>query len=210
MKTTTQITPLVVVLLAASVVVQASFHASAASPGSKIQHVIYITQENHSFDNYFGTYPGANGFPPGISIPFNPINPGNGSVAPFRLDPSHPVNIVGDELPPGVSDPDQLSTTGTVQPFLLNESIGRDLNHAWLVAHEAYDNGKMDGFVAAENSVLTMGYYDRTEIPYYWDYADHYVLDDNFFSSLMGPSFPNHLYIASGTNGPPTAPIHGY
>jgi phospholipase C len=112
------------------------------------------------------------------------------------------VNIVGDELPPGVSDPDQLSTTGSVQPFLLNESIGRDLNHAWLVAHEAYDNGKMDGFVAAENSVLTMGYYDRAEIPYYWDYADHYVLDDNFFSSLMGPSFPNHLYIASGTNGP--------
>jgi phospholipase C len=49
-----------------------------------------------------------------------------------------------------------------------------------------------------------MGYYDRADIPYYWDYADQYVLDDNFFSSLMGPSFPNHLYIASGTNGPLT------
>jgi phospholipase C len=62
----------------------------------------------------------------------------------------------------------------------------------------------MDGFIAAEKGTLTMGYYDRTDIPYYWDYADRYVLDDNFFSSLMGPSFPNHLYIASGTNGPVT------
>jgi len=60
----------------------------------------------------------------------------------------------------------------------------------------------MDGFVAAEGSNLTMGYYDRSDIPYYWDYADNYVLDDDFFSSLMGPSFPNHLYLASGTNGP--------
>jgi phospholipase C len=118
---------------------------------------------------------------------------------------------VGDELPPGISDPSQLNETisfdpddvGTsIGPFPFNnESIGHDLSHAWLVAHEAYDNGKMDGFVAAEKSTLTMGYYDRNDIPYYWDYADNFVLDDNFFSSLMGPSFPNHLYIVSGTNG---------
>ena len=82
------------------------------------------------------------------------------------------------------------------------ESITGDLSHASAVAHQAYNGGKMDGFVAAEKSNLTMGYYDRSDIPYYWDYADHYVLCDNFFSSEMGPSFPNHLYIASGSNGP--------
>jgi len=60
----------------------------------------------------------------------------------------------------------------------------------------------MDAFVSCQGSDLTMGYYDRSDIPYYWDYADHYVLDDNFFSSEMGPSLPNHLYIMSGTNGP--------
>jgi phospholipase C len=111
--------------------------------------------------------------------------------------------IVGDELPPGVADPDDLQQAQSTGAFHLdNESIGRDLSHAWTVAHQAYDNGKMDGFVAAERSIITMGYYDRSDIPYYWDYANQYVLDDNFFSSLMGPSFPNHLYIASGTNGP--------
>ena len=146
---------------------------------------------------------GANGFPAGTSIPLGPNRTSLGYAAPFRLDPSNPVFIVGDELPPGVSDPDQLATGNSTQPFHLGEeSIGRDLSHAWQVAHQAYDNGKMDGFVAAEGSILTMGYYDKSEIPFYWDYADHFVLDDNFFSSLMGPSFPNHLYIASGTNGP--------
>ncbi len=169
----------------------------------KIQHIIFIIQENHSFDNYFGAYPGANGLPLGIAIPLDPNETGLGSVRPFHLNVAQPIMIVGDELPPGVSDPDEVQPAGSPSPFHFdNESIGTDLNHSWWVAHEAWDHGKMDGFVAAERSVLTMGYYDRSDIPYYWDYADQYVLDDNFFSSLMGPSLPNHLYIVSGTNGP--------
>lgn len=178
---------------------------SASASGSKIQHLIFIVQENHSFDNYFGTYPGANGLPMDVAIPFDPNQTSLGYVKPFHLNVSQPILIVGDELPPGIEDPDQLQQTQSTSPYHFDsESIGRDLSHAWSVAHEAYNNGKMDGFVAAEGSILTMGYYDRSDIPYYWDYANQYVLDDNFFSSLMGPSFPNHLYIASGTNGPVT------
>ena len=186
---------------------------SGAGETSKIQHLVFIIQENHSFDNYFGTYPGANGFPPGISVPLDINNPGLGYVSPFRLDVKEPILIVGDELPPGISDPSQLNQTmrvdpddavsGAISPFPFNnESIAGDLSHAWSVAHIDYDNGRMDGFVTGEKSIKTMGYYDRNDIPYYWNYADHYVLDDNFFSSEMGPSFPNHLYIASGANGP--------
>jgi phospholipase C len=170
---------------------------------SKIQHLIFIVQENHSFDNYFGTYPGVNGLSLELAIPFDPNETSLGFVRPFHLNVSQSIMIWGDELPPGVTDPDGLQQNNSSAPFHFDsESIGRDLSHAWSVAHEAYDNGRMDGFVAAEGSVLTMGYYDRTDIPYYWDYASQYVLDDNFFSSLMGPSFPNHLYIASGTSGP--------
>ena len=179
--------------------------ASVASTPSKIQHLIFIVQENHSFDNYFGTYLGANGFPVGISIPINPMKTSLGYIQPFHLNVAQPVFIVGDELPPGVSEPEELESksAATVSPFpFQNESIGRDLSHSWRVAHIAYNGGKMDGFILGEGSTLTMGYYDRKDIPYYWDYADNFVLDDNFFSSLMGPSFPNHLYIASGTNGP--------
>lgn len=181
------------------------FRVSSAGPQSPIQHLIFIVQENHSFDNYFGTYPGANGFPANVSVFIDPNNTSLGSVSPYHLSADVPVMIVGDELPPGVADPDELAADANdpTSPFhLASQSIGQDLSHAWSVAHAAYDNGKMDDFVSAEGSNLTMGYYDRADIPYYWDYADHYVLDDNFFSSLMGPSFPNHLYIASGTNGP--------
>ena len=197
------------------VVILVAFGAAASSfmgpipvwgSSSKIQHLIFIVQENHSFDNYFGTYPGVNGFPADLAIPVDPNQTSLGYVRPFHLNVSQPIMIVGDELPPGVADPDELQQESNLTtPYHLgSESIGRDLSHAWIVAHEAYDNGKMDGFVAAEKSALTMGYYDRTDIPYYWDYADQYVLEDNFFSSLMGPSFPNHLYIVSGTNGPVT------
>ena len=180
---------------------------------SRIQHLIFIVQENHSFDNYFGTYPGANGFPPGLQIPLNVSDLRLGYASPFHLNIKQPILIVGDELPPGISDPSELNQTvpmepddvqsGGVGPFPFNnESIQGDLSHAWSVAHIDYDGGKMDGFVTGERSILTMGYYDRSDIPYYWDYADQFVLDDNFFSSMMGPSFPNHLYIVSGTNGP--------
>jgi phospholipase C len=178
-----------------------------AQPPNKIQHIIFIVQENHSFDNYFGTYPNANGFPSALAIPLDPNETALGSVSPFHLDVNQQVLIVGDELPPGISDPSELDPVGanTTAPYHLNsESIGTDINHSWQAAHMAYDNGKMDGFVAAEKTTLTMGYYDRRDIPNYWAYADNFVLDDNFFSSLMGPSLPNHLYIASGTNGPTT------
>ncbi len=194
-----------IIILVASLNLATNVSPIYAQPPTKIQHIIFIVQENHSFDNYFGTYPNANGFPSALAIPLDLNQTTLGSVSPFHLDVNQRVLIVGDELPPGISDPSELDPVDATAaaPYHLNsESIGTDINHSWEVAHMAYDNGKMDGFVAAEKTTLTMGYYDNRDIPNYWAYADNFVLDDNFFSSLMGPSFPNHLYIVSGTNGP--------
>ena len=178
-----------------------SLRPTFAGSTSKIQHLVFIVQENHSFDNYFGTYPGANGFG-NVSILVDPTNASSGYISQYHLNATTPIDITGDELPPGVSDPSQLSNaTISPAPFHLSSESADNIEHSSEVAHEAWDNGKMDGFVAAENSIVTMGYYDRSDIPYYWDYADHYVLDDNFFSSEMGPSLPNHLYIMSGSGG---------
>jgi phospholipase C len=177
----------------------------SSEQASKIQHLIFIVQENHSFDNYFGTYPGANGFPPGISVPNEIDDPAAGSVSPYRLSDTLPVMIVGDELPPGVADPDDLPeqfTADSTSPFHLSSQEEADISHSAETAREDYDNGKMDGFVQGEGTTETMGYYNGTDIPYYWSYAEHYVLCDDFFSSEMGPSLPNHLYIASGADGP--------
>ncbi len=163
-----------------------------AKINNPIKHIVFIVQENHSFDNYFGTYPGANGFSPDTRVPINPNDTSLGYVRPFGLTVNENIMLVGDELPPGVSDFDTLAGTN---------QTGGSLYNSWKVSHKAWDNGKMDGFVYAQKSNQTMGYYDRADIPYYWEYADRYVLDDNFFSSEMGPTFPNHLYIASGSSG---------
>jgi phospholipase C len=192
---------------------------SFAQTGHPIRHLIFIIQENHTFDNYFGTYPGANGIPLGASNPVDPNSTLMGYVSPFHLNATQPIYIQGDELPPGVADPLDLGDSNNksimvkhaamaigISPFHLSSTVTTDISHSWNAAHTAYDNGRMDGFVYAQNilglnGTEAMGYYTRSDLPYYYDYADNYVLDDNFFSSLMGPSLPNHLYMASGTSG---------
>ncbi len=131
-----------------------------------IKHIVIVMQENHTFDNYFGTYPGANG----INAPAVPQEP--------------------------------LGSGQSVLPFHISRSvIPSDLDHSWTTAHEAYNGGKMNRFVIAARSNLTMGYFDYHQIPYYWDYASQFVLLDNYYSSVMGSSLPNHLYLIAGQAG---------
>ena len=138
----------------------------AQGDANPIKHVVVLIQENHTFDNYFGTYPGANGINSSIALPTTPDS--SDLVSPFHLSSATP-------------------------PI--------DLPHYRGAALEAYNSGKMDGFVYAEKSNLTMGYFDHREIPYYWDYASQFVLADNFFTSVMGPSLPNHIYLFAGQSG---------
>lgn len=142
---------------------------SAVAPQgmAKIKHVIWIIQENRTFDNYFGTFPGADGIPPSTCLPKTPGS--KACVKPFHS-----------------SDP---------------EFGGCDIPHDWEAAHAAYDHGAMDGFVWAEGTPYTMGYLDERDIPNYWQYARHYTLADRFFSSLAGPSFPNHVYTVAAQSG---------
>lgn len=133
----------------------------------KIHHLIWIIQENHSFDNYFGTFPGADTIPPGTCLPEMPGS--RRCVKPFHYSSAN-------------------------LPIC-------DIPHVWEVAHAAYDNGRMDGFVWAEGTPLTMGYYDQRDIPNYWAYARHYTLCDRYFSSFMGPSLQNHLYTVAAQDG---------
>ncbi|MCH8850900.1 MAG: phospholipase, partial [Chloroflexi bacterium] len=134
--------------------------AGAAGP-APIEHVLVLMQEDRTFDHYFGTYPGANGPPVGLSVPRDPDAPDAGSVEPFKL-----------------------GVTRTIS-----------LPHSEKAMRSAFNDGSVDGFVraaeqfGAEDGALTMGYYDFEEIPLYWNLADEYVLADNWFSSVMGPSF---------------------
>ncbi len=155
--------------------VQAAPSRQGHQPITPIQHLVVLMQENHTFDNYFGTYPGADGLPAGTQMPVDPTNPAAGFVTPWHIG---------------------------------NATI-TDLSHSAPTYHDQYDKGKMDAFVSAlnarnQNGKQTMGYYDGTDIPYYWNLADNYVLFDQFFSSAQDGSFANHMYWVAAV--PPIAP----
>jgi phospholipase C len=76
-----------------------------------------------------------------------------------------------------------------------------DLNHSWGTAHGDFDEGKMDGFVYSEGTTSTMGAYNGSDLPRYWKAADQYVLCDNYYSSVMSQSAPNHLHLLAATAG---------
>ena len=82
----------------------------------------------------------------------------------------------------------------------------RDIGHDWEDARTAMDEGKMDRFdlVGGGNlngDFLSMTQFLDADIPNYWSYAEHFVLADHMFSSLAGPSFPNHLYTVASQAG---------
>jgi phospholipase C len=66
--------------------------------------------------------------------------------------------------------------------------------HTWIPSVKAYDNGKMDGFISAEKTTETMGYYNNKILSNYWNFAAHYSLEDNFYESVLSFSQPNHWY----------------
>jgi phospholipase C len=142
--------------------VQAAPEPPAKTP---IQHLIVEMQENHTFDNYFGTYPGADGIPAGTKMPVDPTNLAAGTVEPFHIG-SYPI--------------EDLSHSGAT--FRTQWDQGR--MDGFISALNALN----------ENGKLTMGYYNDQDIPYYWNLADQFVLFDRFFSSARDGSFANHMY----------------
>ncbi|RPJ20562.1 MAG: hypothetical protein EHM33_28200, partial [Chloroflexi bacterium] len=146
---------------------------SGTEPNTPIEHFIVVMQENHTFDNYFGTYPGANGIPEGVCLPTSLEKEGNAScVAPFEIT-NHPIS---------------------------------DLSHSDPTFAGQYQDGQMNGFVDTLNKinqdgVLSMGYYNDTHIPFYWNLADEYVLFDNYFSSAHTGSITNRMFWVSGGPG---------
>jgi phospholipase C len=152
----------------------------------KIDHVVIIMQENRSFDHYFGMYPGADGIAmkdgvPTVCVP-NPAT--DRCVKPFH-DPSeqqvggaHGADDARRDVHGGKMD-------GFIRSVLAHDTQGcvRDPSSDCTVNEERPD---------------VMGYKTEADIPNYWAYARNFVLQDRFFSSVAGPSLPNHLYLVSG------------
>lgn len=143
---------------------------STSPPGdiNQIQHIVFLVKENHTFDNYFGRFPGANGATSGT-----------------------------------------LSTGQIIPLGHMPDAAPCDICHGWQCAHTAIDGGKMDGFdkipgclLPNQNNIpLAYTQLQQQDIPNYFAYAQNFVLADNMFSSLEGPSLPNHLYTVAAQSG---------
>jgi len=145
---------------------------------AKIDHFIFIMQENRSFDSYFGTYPGADG------IPANAMVPGllGAPVAPY-----HNPALKNRGGPHGWAAANADANGGLMNGFL-GQSFGS------LVPDPAVNPA--DG-----NPGDVMGYHDYREIPNYWSYADLYVLQDHMFEPVASYTLPSHLYMLAGQSG---------
>jgi len=85
---------------------------------------------------------------------------------------------------------------GTTVPLTRASDTTADVEHHFVPAIRAVDGGKMDCFNELWNGTRLQSYvqYHRDQIPSYWAWATHYVLGDQFFSSIYGPSGPEHLW----------------
>ena len=130
-------------------------------------------QENHSFDNYFGTFPGADGIPRDTCMPLPRPASESRCVRPFRLG--------------GRAIPDFPHDART---------------HRIQYARGAMD-GFVRGASAQrqEPELSVMGFYGSHDLPFHWSAAREYVLFDRFFAAAPGGSVANHLFWLTGTGG---------
>ncbi len=172
----------------------------SANPSlSDIRHVVILMQENRSFDHYFGTLSGVQGF----------------------SDPRVPRNrFLAEDVPvwqqygyqPGVG----VDPWGYLEPFHLQQNFPtqdgattNDISHEWDTQHNAWNGGTMDNFVRAHlaadgpsNFATTMGYFTRADLPFYYALADAFTICDAYHCSVLGPTDPNRVVALSGTIDP--------
>ena len=142
-------------------------------PTTPIQHFVTVLQENHSFDNYFGSFPGADGIPPHTCVPIDPAAPQpKPCVAPYPLE--------------GMATP-RLTFNRRV--------LLRALDNGKL---DGFIDAQSAGGIAESGA---MGTYDASTLTFYWALARRYVLFDHFFSSSDGGTLWNHLAWMTGSKG---------
>jgi phospholipase C len=101
-------------------------------------------------------------------------------------------------VPAGYKQPD--GRGGSVTPQRFTSLATPDINHTWNAMHGEYHGGAMDGFYTT-HGVNALGYYTEADLPFYYSLFKSSTLCVNYFSSLMGPTYPNRFYFAAGTSG---------
>ena len=157
-----------------------------------IETIVVIYLENHSFDNLYGLYPGAEGL---SKAPQAHVTQVNAEGEPY----SHLPRVIDTLKKPHEPDrrfPEHLPNAPfPIERYVpITERTG-DLTHRFYQHQLQINGGKMNRYADISNAKgLVMGYYDGRQLPL-WSYAQKYTLADHFFAAAFGGSFLNHMWL---------------
>jgi phospholipase C len=140
----------------------------------KIEHIVVLMMENHSFDNVLGMVPH--------------MIPQRAMVDGLTLKHGKPVNF----------NPD---TTGKpVHSFYAGSpcQLTGEPSQAWNASHQSYGGGRNNGFVQASGT-SAMWYWDDRDLPFTYSLAKHFPLGQRYFCSVLAQTFPNRRFLFAGT-----------
>ncbi|HET6935075.1 MAG TPA: alkaline phosphatase family protein [Candidatus Angelobacter sp.] len=209
-------------LLLVFVTLGSGIAANAEGNAHKVRHIIVVMQENHSFDNYFGALAYAPGSP--YHSPARNDRDGDGGCRKNDHSCVDGLTCSVDASGQFTCTNSNLDDDGSTV-FAFHDSrrcVAPDLDHGWASTHrEANFNSPndtlfqafMDGFVrindkteqldnGQENATedQTMAFYNQNEIPFYYDLAQKFAINDRYFASVLGPTFPNRSYLLAATS----------
>lgn len=149
---------------------------------NSIEHIVIFMQENHSFDSYFGR------------------------LGEYRRQHGLDDGVDGLPLDAALADPNG----DLVKPFHQQTVCVENSRTIWNAAHLSVDGGKMDDFVKVvatwsvssydPEGTRAMGYYDWTDLPYYYELATQFATSDRYFASVLTLTIPNRMYLFAGTS----------
>jgi phospholipase C len=190
--------------------------SSAQADGdlSKVNHIIIVMQENHSFDNYLGVLP----YAPGTPYHQGPCAANDHSCV-------DGLNCVRNPVDGTYGCHNSNSEAQGDEVFAFHSSdfcVLTDLDHLWSGAHQeanfldpnaALSLSPNDGFVMVNDQSNqpdggvesltddeTMSFYNEQDIAFYYALAETFAIDDRYFSSVLGPTFPNRSYLMAATS----------
>ncbi|MEO8476285.1 MAG: alkaline phosphatase family protein [Actinomycetota bacterium] len=161
-----------------------------------LDHLIFIVQENRSFDHYFGTFPGADGIPlnpdgtPSVCVPHPTLH---------RCVRPYPTTRLVNQGGPHDHDASVTTVDGGRMDGSIRAAAGR-------ACVRLPASPGCAPFVGPQGQPDLMSFHDHRTIPNYWAYAERFVLQDRMFAPTDSWTLPSHLFLVSGWSARCTDP----
>jgi phospholipase C len=180
---------------------------------AQVKYVFVIFNENHSFDNEFGTFPGVNNLysdgvsprsaanTPGFTQTYTDVNGATVTVKPFLIGPTQNSSVV---------DSVDHSHTGLATKIHVVNNVAQMDQFAFDEYNRFAKNGGAANIAeGTQFARLVMSHIDCDTIPFFWNWASNFTIFDNIFATEDTPSTPNAIAMIAGQSGETQWVKHG-